>query len=61
MRFSEFQTLMLPPADLLLFVILPRCYLVWGKSWKVVTLPLILLVGFVGKLCVQIHGTDGSQ
>lgn len=52
---------MLPPADLLLFVILPRCYLVWGKSWKVVTLPLILLVGFVGKLCVQIHGTDGSQ
>jgi len=28
-------------------VVVWRCYLVWGKSWKVVVLPLILLCGFV--------------
>jgi len=28
-------------------VVVWRCYLVWGRSWKVVTLPLILLCGFV--------------
>jgi len=28
-------------------VVVWRCYLVWGKSWKVVTVPLILLCGFV--------------
>jgi hypothetical protein len=28
-------------------VVVWRCYLVWGKSWKVVTVPLILLCGFI--------------
>ena len=31
------------------FPILSRCYLVWGRSWKVVVLPLILLCGLVGE------------
>ena len=31
-------------------VTLFRCYLVWGKSWKVVVLPLVLLCGFIGGL-----------
>lgn len=28
-------------------VVVWRCYLVWGRSWKIVTLSLILLCGFI--------------